>query len=207
MAIEAIVGARDARRGVVAVAGCQRHSRPGPVRTPPLFRQTAGPVCDRSCRLRPGLPRGVSIQRIDLGFVVANWVLVTSVVGLLSALTLVWLRQLLQTVPISARVADLLTLGFGFGSLLLTYGVTFNNHSVAAGLITEALALTLLDDPQDKRSKRRRLLAGFLAGLTATVDLPAGGVLLVAAHGLAGCPNASVPRGVAGGCVSPFATP
>lgn len=113
-------------------------------------------------------------------FVVANWVLVVSIVGVMSALTLVWLRQLLQTIPVSPKAADLLTLGFGFGSLLLTYGVTFNNHSVAAGLVTGALALTMLEDPQAERSRLRRGLAGFLAGLTATVDLPAGGVLLVA---------------------------
>lgn len=112
-------------------------------------------------------------------FVVANWVLVASIVGVMSALTLVWLRQLLQAIPISPKVADLLTLAFGFGSLLLSYGVTFNNHSVAAGLVTGALALTMLEDPQTERSRLRRALAGFLAGLTATIDLPAGGVLLV----------------------------
>lgn len=113
-------------------------------------------------------------------FVVANWVLVASLVGTASALTLVWLRQLLQTVPIPAWAADLLTLGFGFGSQLLTYGATFNNHSVAAGLVTGGLSLTLLDDPGAGRPKLRAWAAGFLAGLTATVDLPAGGVLLVA---------------------------
>ncbi|SIO67388.1 hypothetical protein SAMN05444166_8352 [Singulisphaera sp. GP187] len=113
-------------------------------------------------------------------FVVANWVLVVSIVGVASALTLVWLRQLLQTIPIAPWVADGLTLGFGFGSLLLAYGVTFNNHSVAAGLVTGALALTLLEDPEHKRVPLRRALAGLLAGLTATVDLPMGGVLLVA---------------------------
>ncbi|WP_406696696.1 hypothetical protein V5E97_37485 [Singulisphaera sp. Ch08] len=113
-------------------------------------------------------------------FVLANWVLVTSIVGVASALTLVWLRQLLQAIPIAPWAADALTLGFGFGSLLLSYGVTFNNHSVAAGLVTGALALTILEDPQNERSKLRRAMAGYLAGLTAAVDLPAGGVLLVA---------------------------
>lgn len=113
-------------------------------------------------------------------FVIANWVLVASLVGTTSALALVWLRLLLQTVPIPAWAADLLTLGFGVGSQLLTYGVTFNNHSVAAGLVTGALAYSFLDDPEGGRSRRRSWGAGFLAGLTATIDLPAGGLLLIA---------------------------
>src|SRR5262249_19559443 len=84
-------------------------------------------------------------------FVLVNWILVASVVGVCSALTLVWLRQLLQVVPVSPWAADLLTLAFGFGSLLLTYGVTFNNHSVAAAFLTGSLALVLLEEPGPAR--------------------------------------------------------
>ena len=42
-------------------------------------------------------------------------------VGVASSLTLVWLRRILQAVAISPVLADVLTLGFGFGSQLLTY--------------------------------------------------------------------------------------
>ncbi len=84
----------------------------------------------------PAAIAGVRFSGSPDQFIRVNLLLVSGIVGVCSALTLVWLRQLLQFVPLSRLVADLLTLGFGFGSLLLTYGVTFNNHSVAAGLLT-----------------------------------------------------------------------
>lgn len=128
----------------------------------------------------PLFQAGIRFSGSPTQFVLANWVLVVSLVGGSSALSLVWLRQLLQVVPLRPWAADLLTLGFGFGSLLLSYAVTFNNHSVAAALFTGSLALTVLEEPGSRHPGRRRCLAGLLAGLTATVDLPAGGVLLVA---------------------------
>jgi len=113
-------------------------------------------------------------------YVLANWVLVTSVVGCFSALTLVWLRQLLQAVSIAPIWADILTLAFGFGSLLLVYAVTFNNHSVAASLLTGAVALACLTrrGPQARPGAARLWWSGFLAGLAMAIDLPAGGVLV-----------------------------
>lgn len=122
---------------------------------------------------------GVRISASPSQFVVTNLILVSSIVGVASALTLVWLRQLLQVVPIRPWISDVLTLGLGFGSLLLSYGVTFNNHSVAAALVTGALAMTLLEEPGTK-VRLRRVLAGAFCGLAATIDLPAGGALMAA---------------------------
>lgn len=110
-------------------------------------------------------------------FVVANFAMTWGVVGLASALTLVWLRRMLQAVPIGRWAADVLTLAFGFGSQLLTYAVTFNNHSVAAGMIAGALALTALERP-GRGVGRSRFAAGLLAALAATIDLPAGCLML-----------------------------
>ena len=103
-------------------------------------------------------------------FVRVNWVLVAVVVGLASALAVVASRLLLQCVEMPTILADVLALALGFGSQLFSYAVTFNNHSVAAGLITMAFALVALE-----RSRSRRGWAGLLAGLAATIDLPAGG--------------------------------
>jgi len=86
---------------------------------------------------------------------------------------------MLQTVPASNWVADLLALSCGLGTLLLSYGVTFNNHSVAAGLLTAALALVLLEPAGSPRLKVRRILTGVLAGAAAAIDIPAGGAMLV----------------------------
>jgi hypothetical protein len=113
-------------------------------------------------------------------FALVNLVLVTSLVGAGSALALVGIRQLLQMTSLPSPWADLLTLGGGFGTLLLTYGVTFNNHSVAAGLITLAFARVLREGSQGHRTGWRRMGAGLLVGLAATIDLPAGGAMLVA---------------------------
>jgi hypothetical protein len=125
----------------------------------------------------PLFEAGLKFSRSPRDFVLVNWTLVACVVGVASALTLVWLRQLLQAAPVAAWAADLLTLGFGFGSLLLSYGVTFNNHSVAAALVTGGLALVALEEPASRGHGRRRFLAGLLAGLAAAIDLPAGGML------------------------------
>ena len=119
---------------------------------------------------------GIRFSGSGLQFALANLGLTWGVVGLASALTLVWLRWILQGVDLPAWAADLLTLAFGFGSLLLTYGVTFNNHSVAAALILGAVASTLLES--DGSANRSRFLAGLTVAMAATIDLPAGGVML-----------------------------
>ena len=135
-------------------------------------------------------------------FVLANLGLTWGVVGLSSALTLVWLRLILQGVAIPAWLADLLTLGLGFGSLLLTYAVTFNNHSVAAALITGAMAFTLLESPA--RAPRDRFLAGLMVALAATIDLPAGGVMLAGLGLLQVARSRSIPWAFASGAVGPL---
>ena len=110
-------------------------------------------------------------------FLACNFALTWLVVGSASALTLVALRVLLQGVAIPAWAADMATIAFGLASPLLTYAVTFNNHSVAAGCVTAAWALALLERPGGSTG-RSRFLAGLPAGLAATIDLPVGGLTL-----------------------------
>ena len=102
-------------------------------------------------------------------FLASNFALTWAITGLASGLCLVALRALLQGVDLPPWLADLMTVAFGLSSPLLSYAVTFNNHSVAAGCITGAWALTLLAG-----SRRRPFLAGLLAAFAATIDLPAG---------------------------------
>ncbi len=125
---------------------------------------------------------GVRFTGSETQFIVDSLMLTWLVVGTTSALGLVWLRRLLQAVPISAGLADLLTLAFGFGTQFLTYSVTFNNHSVAAALITGAIARTILERPGGAGSSDR-FAAGLLAGFAAVIDLPTG-CLMVAGLGL-----------------------
>ena len=146
---------------------------------------------------------GIRFSGPGYQFVEANLALTWGVVGLTSALTLVWLRRILQGVAIPAWAADLLTLGFGFGSLLLTYAVTFNNHSVAAALITGAMALTLLEPP-GHRAARGRFGAGLLAALAATIDLPAGGLMLAGLGLLHAARCRSVPWAFLAGMIGPL---
>ncbi len=149
---------------------------------------------------------GIRFSGPPAQFVVANLVLTWVLVGLGSALTLVALRMILQAAPVLPWVADLLVLGFGFGSLLLVYGVTFNNHSVAAALVTWSLALVLLEKPKPgpKGNRLRRFAVGFLAGLAATIDLPAGGVLLVGLGAWLTLRDRTIPLTYLAGVVPPL---
>jgi hypothetical protein len=113
----------------------------------------------------------------EMQYAFDNLALTWLTAGISSALTLVWLRRMLQGLPIRPLVADALTIGFGVGSQLLTYAVTFNNHSVAAALMTGAMASTFVEAPAGK-ANGSRLIAGLMAGLASTIDLPAGGVFL-----------------------------
>lgn len=115
-------------------------------------------------------------------FTSVNWVLVSAFAALGSALGVVGVRILLQLLPIAPWLSDLLALLGGFSTLLLSYGVTFNNHSVAAGLITLAVALIVT-----RRAERpifgdrwRTAIPGLLLGLAAVIDLPAGCAALAA---------------------------
>ena len=111
-------------------------------------------------------------------FLVCNFALTWLTASLASGLSLVALRALLQGVAIPPRAADLATAAFGLASPLLTYAVTFNNHSVAAGCVTAAWALAILERP-GRWAAPSRFGAGLLAALAATIDLPVGGLTLV----------------------------
>jgi hypothetical protein len=180
MTIEAIV-----ERGTLAIEASPilaRSGSPDVVRFGRHLYSDKPPVLSvlASAVYAPLYAAGVRFSGLAMQFVTANLVLTWVVVGLASGLTLVALRQLLQMVPIAPWAADLLTLGFGYGSPLLTYGVTFNNHSVAAALLTWSLALVALADPASLRAGVRPFLVGLLTGLAATIDQPAGGAMLVA---------------------------
>jgi hypothetical protein len=147
-------------------------------------------------------------------WVLVNWVLLVVIVGMSSAMAIVSLRRLLQLVDLPAWQADLLALAGGCCSLLFSYAVTFNNHSVAAGLLTAAAALVFCADhrilrrvplaqpvphdaalvdatggngrvgPSGFGAFVRPGVAGLMTALAATMDIPAGGAAWVA---LAAC--------------------
>ena len=135
--------------------------------------------------------------------VALNLVMIAAFVATSTAWTLAWVRRLLQTTRFPVWVSDLLTLAFGAGSLLLTYGVTFNNHSVAAGLITAAFGLVILEDPALHRVGRRRAWAGCCASMAATIDLPAGGVAFVVLGGWLAARARGLPVAFLLGAVGP----
>lgn len=135
--------------------------------------------------------------------ILANWVLVTTTVGVASAFAVGWLRQLLQATNFRRWVSDLLALGCGYGSLVFSYAVTYNNHSVAAALLTGALAMVILE-PAGSKPSRRRAFGGFLAALAATMDLPAGGTILAALGILLFVRERRFPLAFALGAVGPI---
>jgi hypothetical protein len=115
---------------------------------------------------------GHRFSRSAAEFVQVNWVLVIMTSGLASAVAVYGLRRMLQAADLRPWVSDLLAMVFGLGSPLLTYAVTFNNHSVAAGLVMASGVLMLEADR--RQSAGQAAIAGFLTALAATIDLPAG---------------------------------
>jgi hypothetical protein len=135
-------------------------------------------------------------------FVLDNLALTWLTAGVASAMTLVWFRRLLQTVPLRPIVADLLTLTLGFGTQVWTYAVTFNNHTVAAAAITGAMTLTMLERPGSRT--RDRLVAGLLAGFAAVIDLPAGCLTLAGLGAIQVIRARSFPWAYALGAIGPL---
>ncbi len=146
---------------------------------------------------------GARFTGSEFQFTLDNLAIIWLTVGVASAMTLVWLRRIFQGVPIPPVVADLLTLGFGFGSQLLTYGVTFNNHSVAAALITGAMALTLLERTGG-RAARDRFGVGLFTGFAAVIDLPAGCLMLAGLGLIQAVRVRSIPWAFVAGAVGPL---
>jgi hypothetical protein len=117
-------------------------------------------------------------------FVIVNWVLVASLVLTSTAAAVAAVRLMLGTLDLWPPMSDALVLLLGLSTLLTTYGVTFNNHSVAAGLLTGAFALVYCAARRVVPGSLGRMAGvGFLAGLAAVVDIPAGSAMLL---GLAG---------------------
>lgn len=104
-----------------------------------------------------------------------NRALVGILIAIPSGITLYSIRRMFQAIDLPRVFADFLSIGLSYGSLIFTYGVTFNNHSLAAGLITASFALTVLHQTADRMRIIRTVLVGLLASLAATIDLPAGG--------------------------------
>jgi hypothetical protein len=146
---------------------------------------------------------GVRFTGSRIQFVVSNLIITCLTVGVASSMGLVWLRRILQGVPISAALADVLTLGFGFGSQFLTYAVTFNNHAVAASLITGAMSLTLLERP-GRRASQDRFGVGLLAGFAAVIDLPSGCLMMAGLGLLLAIRARSLPWEFALGAIGPL---
>ena len=146
---------------------------------------------------------GVKLAGPPWQFLAVNWVLVATFAAGSAALTLVALRRLVEGLSLGDGEAGLLTLCFGYGSLLLPYAVTFNNHSVAAALVTGAFALVQLE-PERGRWYRRRAGAGGLAGLAAVIDLPAGGAILVVLGAWLWLRGRCIPWAYVAGAVPPL---
>jgi glycosyltransferase 2 family protein len=68
------------------------------------------------------------------------------------------------------RTADLVTLAALGGTLFLAYSVTMNHHTIGAGLILLAFLLLGMDEPAERVTNLRLVLAGFCMALTTVID-------------------------------------
>ncbi len=132
-------------------------------------------------------------------FVPITWVLTSLLSAGGAAWALASTRRLLQLTTFRPLTADALTLALGFSTPLLTYAVTLNNHTIAAGLITAAMAAIALENPQFPKQG----WAGVCAGLAATIDLPAGGATFAILAGWLILRNRSIPWAYALGGAGP----
>lgn len=146
---------------------------------------------------------GVKMSASPGNLSLVNWALVGALVSTGVALSVAGVRILLSTLDLPGWVSDLLAMGAGAGTLLLTYGVTFNNHAPAAGCLTMATALVVTGSRHGRRVKRT-VIAGLLAGLAAAMDLPAG-FLVLAGLGAMTLPNRWEAASFAMGASGPLA--
>ena len=149
------------------------------------------------------LTAGVQMTASPGQFLICNFALTWLITTFASGLVLVALRALLQGVAIPRWAADLATVAFGLASPLLSYAVTFNNHSVAAGCVISAWALTLLARPT-RGGGKVPFAVGLLAGLAATIDLPVGGLTLAGLGLIMLARGGRAPLGFVGGALGPL---
>jgi hypothetical protein len=144
---------------------------------------------------------GVRFMSSPRDFGRVDRLMVVALVGLGSTLTVVSLRFALQWTGLPRWVSDLLALSMGFASPLWSYAGTFNNHSVAAGLIMAAITLVI---PTDANRRFRPFLAGFLSSLAATIDLPAGGLVCAGLLVTLALGRRKIPIAFLIGCLPPL---
>lgn len=146
---------------------------------------------------------GLRFSASAASFATTNWILVSIFSGGGSILAVAGLRRWLQVAPLSPWLADLMAVLLAVCSPLLVYGVTFNNHSVAAGLLSIALTDVLLAE-RKKPSPGKLLRVGLLVGLATVVDIPAGGAVLIGLTGFLIVKEQRVPWSLFLGVVPPL---
>ncbi len=122
---------------------------------------------------------GLRMSNSPWSFVWVNWTLVVTLIASSSAAALFAIRRMLDTVNLRPWLADILTILLGIGTLVGSYAVTFNNHSVAMGLISCATALVYLAACRDRLGWKISVAAGLMVSLAAVIDIPAGGAAFV----------------------------
>ena len=127
------------------------------------------------CRMIGTDPRLAGVR-----FRMFNFWMVALLVALPAALGVYLFRACLGPLKLGWLTKDLLAASFGFGTLMLTYAVTFNNHVPAAVLVVGTWAVLLAREAHAERTPARAALLGFLVALAAAIDLPTGGTAAVA---------------------------
>jgi hypothetical protein len=105
---------------------------------------------------------------------VSYYLITLFTIGFLTSIMLVYFYKLLALFKLTENEKILYVVALGFGTLILPFSLVFNNHVFGATLLLIVFYLVL-----HAYKTVQFILAGFFAGMAASVDLPAGSIFLI----------------------------
>ncbi|MCF7824352.1 MAG: hypothetical protein K9N35_09300 [Candidatus Marinimicrobia bacterium] len=110
--------------------------------------------------------------RLSYGWNLAYYLIILFTIKLFWVFSVLAFKRALSYLEVKHRTIDILVPIFAFGSIMLTWSATFNNHSLAASSIMIAFMFYLKS--KSEKSRKSIFASGFFFGLAGAMDIPTG---------------------------------